>query len=381
MKRSAARGLRRAMSLSTKAVSVRPQRSSKREEEGWLQQLPPGRSCPHYASLSLSNFASRPVYPCSSRVLYVAGGVYGNRHAVDEIERMRRSEEEETTVFFNGDFNFFNVSPDDFEYVNDRVVNVEGNVPLAGNIEREISDFTSASNNDDDDDDHIVDCGCSYPNYVSDTFVSRTNEIVRRLRATCRSSSSRVAGALRELDTSARVRMERVDGEPLHVAVIHGDFESLSGWSLSAESMHPVNASLRSSLGVPSSAVTTSAEDVRRMFEVGKVDVIACSHTCLAYGQTIRGRGGGAIGAVFNNGSAGIGNFKGDHRGTITRIGWREDDIPDEIRGKVLYETFHKEVRGGVAGRRVLFGFFFLLLQNNEVRCFLSLTRSSPFPF
>ena len=163
--------------------------------------------------------------------------------------------------------------------------------------------------------------------------------------------------------------------------VLHGDYASLAGWKLSAEAMEPVDARLRESLdcgtgnascggspvGAPTGGtsdgaasgldrwldeaeasspdgdaaalVTTPEAEVAAALAAAKADAFLCTHTCLPFGQALRGGG-----AVVNNGSAGMRNFC-DHpsAGLVTRVGPAGSIPEDSLYGAELV---------GLGGRR-----------------------------
>jgi hypothetical protein len=52
--------------------------------------------------------------------------------------------------------------------------------------------------------------------------------------------------------------------------------------------MTPVDDDLHKALGVDGSFRVTSEEEVVEEFEEAGVDIVACTHTCLAFGQKVR---------------------------------------------------------------------------------------------
>src|SRR5215207_8762325 len=74
-----------------------------------------GRICPASYSYSPSEFA-RPADVIGD-VLYVIGGLYGNRPALAEIERMALCEETRPQLVFNGDFHWFDAAADSFAWI------------------------------------------------------------------------------------------------------------------------------------------------------------------------------------------------------------------------------------------------------------------------
>ncbi len=239
----------------------------------------PGRSCPRHYRYSPEVFARAPDLKAES--LYVVGGLYGNPHALEAL--LSRSSEENATLVFNGDFNWFNVDAGGFSAMNEKVLR---HVALRGNVETEIAGEDASAG-----------CGCGYPEWVGDAEVERSNEILQRLRETARGFPLLRArlGAL-PMHLVAEVGGARI-------GVVHGDAESLSGWQFSQEFLRD------------------PPERLLRLLDSATVDVFASSHTCLPVMQAFdRGR---ARVLLANNGAAGMSNFSGEKFGLITRIATR----------------------------------------------------------
>src|SRR6266540_1205226 len=128
----------------------------------------PGRSCPRHYRYSPAVFARAADLKAQS--LYIVGGLYGNPFALDAVLAMARRES--AALVFNGDFNWFNVDPAEFERVNEVVLQ---HVAMRGNVETEMAGEDSGAG-----------CGCAYPEWVGDAEVERSNKILRRLRETAR---------------------------------------------------------------------------------------------------------------------------------------------------------------------------------------------------
>jgi len=236
----------------------------------------PGRSCPRHYRYSPAVFA-RPA-ELEARSLYVVGGLYGNPFALDAVLALARREN--ATLVFNGDFNWFDIEPAEFERINQAVL---GEVALRGNVETEIAGEAGGAG-----------CGCAYPEWVGEAEVERSNEILAGLRET-----ARIFPKLRS----------RLGGLPMHlvaqvgdlrIGVVHGDAESLAGWGFSQE------------------ALREHSERAQGLLAQTGIDIFACTHTCLPVMQdfaTPRGRG-----LVVNNGAAGMPNFCGTRFGLATRI-------------------------------------------------------------
>lgn len=250
----------------------------------------PGRSCPlryRYGASALS----RTEHDLHADTLYVAGGLYGNRPALDALERMVDAERGNAQLLFNGDFHWFDVTPAIFGDVQRRVL---AHRAIAGNVEAELADGSGDAG-----------CGCSYPDEVPQALVDRSNLIHAQLSRTAR-HDAHWRGELAALDFWCSVRV----GDA-RVGVVHGDAESLAGWGFDARALR----------------------DPRRhahhvdVFDKARCDVLAGSHTCLPalarFGQC----------AVINNGAAGMPNFRGHLFGVVSRIALTPSPHP------VLYGT------------------------------------------
>jgi hypothetical protein len=212
----------------------------------------------------------------------VVGGLYGNRPALDAMLDLAAHETGPVTLVFNGDFNWFNIDDGGFAAVNDTVLN---HPALRGNVETEIAG-----------DDDTAGCGCGYPDWVSDSEVARSNEIIARLRATAR----RFPGLRERLGVLPMHLVTEVAG--LRVAIVHGDAESLAGWNFAQET-----------LAAPAAATRLSEN-----FERAHVRVFASSHTCLPLITDCEAPQGRCV--LINNGAAGMPNFSGTAFGLVTRI-------------------------------------------------------------
>ena len=197
-------------------------------------------------------------------------------------------------MIFNGDFNFLNAEPSWWRDVNEAVAR---HTATAGNVEVEAVSDGSAG------------CGCGYPAYVADGVVERSNAIVAALRETAVAAA---APELREwLGALPRTLVLEVGDERRRVGVVHGDVDSLAGWSLAVEAMEPADAALRDALGCAAAPLTPAAR-VRGWCDEADVGAICSTHTCLPFGQILRN--GDEELALFNNGAAGMPNFAGDLR-------------------------------------------------------------------
>lgn len=241
----------------------------------------PGRVCPlryRYGAAALAREPERVAH-----TLYVIGGLYGNRPALETVEALTIAESGPVTLCFNGDFHWFDVDETTFIEVNARVLRHDA---LLGNVEAEL--LTEGED---------AGCGCAYPETVDVETVERSNRIHARLKATAHRHPGALDG-LRELSMFARYRV----GE-IRIGVVHGDAEALAGWRFA------VNA-----LDDPANRIWM--EDA---FRRAQVDIFASSHTCLPVCR--RFALDHRAGWVINNGAAGMPNFAATRFGVITRIG------------------------------------------------------------
>lgn len=242
-----------------------------------------GRTCPLHYRYRPADLVKDPV-PCDADVLYVAGGLYGNPYALDEIEAMaerERSRGLRVRLLFNGDFNWFNVSDPLFRDINSRVLN---HGAITGNVEYELVRPDDGAG-----------CGCAYPDFVDDGVVARSNRIMRRLQA--------VASNHRDLqDRLADLpRYQCLIFGGLKVVVLHGDPESLAGWGLSHETL-----------------AAEGTDALADWFRLSSADVIVSTHTCLPVMRSLQVDGRRCL--FLNNGSAGMGNLASDSDGLVARI-------------------------------------------------------------
>src|SRR5258708_18075010 len=129
-----------------------------------------GRACPLHYRYAPEELARNT--PLEADCIYVVGGLYGNRPALDAIFDLAAREPHPPTLVFNGDFNWFNIDRSGFEEINRRVF---AHVALRGNVETELAG-----------DDAGAGCGCGYPEFVGDAEVEPSNRIMKLLRDTAR---------------------------------------------------------------------------------------------------------------------------------------------------------------------------------------------------
>ena len=241
----------------------------------------PGRTCPVSYRYSPAGFRRDP--EIAAETVYVVGGLYGNVEALEAVHALAACEPGPVTLVFNGDFHWFDVAPPDFACITRAALQ---HWAIRGNVETEVAV-----------EDYGAGCGCAYPLDVSDADVSRSNEILERLRATARAFP-----ALRErLGTLPMTLVARV-GEA-RVGIVHGDAVSLAGWGFAQDRLDD----------------PAHRRWIESVFRAGAVDVFASTHTCLPAFRAYDFEG--ARGIVANNGAAGMPNFAGRLAGLITRIG------------------------------------------------------------
>jgi hypothetical protein len=258
-----------------------------------MKDARPGRTCPLEYRYSPRVFDREP--EIVAETLYVVGGLYGNLEALDALEALAARERGPVRIVFNGDFHWFDVDAADFAALTQRAL---AHAALRGNVETEISQEDSGAG-----------CGCAYPADVSDAEVSRSNEILARLRETARGHP-----ALRERLRVLPMHLTARVGEA-RVGIVHGDAASLAGWGFAHDRLVDPG----------------HARWIESMFRDAQVDVFASSHTCL---PALRAFELGAVsGVVANNGAAGMPNFAGTRHGLLTRIATRPHEGSERLFG------------------------------------------------
>jgi hypothetical protein len=253
----------------------------------------PGRTCPIEYRYSPKVFDRPP--ELVSDTIYVVGGLYGNVEALAAVEQLAAREAGPVALAFNGDFHWFDIEAADFADVTRRVL---AHRALRGNVETEIANEDTGAG-----------CGCAYPLDVSDAEVSRSNEILARLRVTANEFPDLRANlAALPMHLTARVGEARV-------GIVHGDAASLAGWGFAHDRLDE----------------PAHARWLESMFRDAQVDLFASTHTCLpAFRQFDFG---GVLGAVANNGATGMPNFAGTRYGLLTRISTRPFAGPKSLPG------------------------------------------------
>jgi hypothetical protein len=254
----------------------------------------PGRSCPlsyRYDPASLAR-----AQELVAETLYVIGGLYGNRQALDWVEARAAREHGDVALVFNGDFHWFDVNRRTFDAINRTVLRHRA---LRGNVETELAGEDTAAG-----------CGCGYPDFVGDAEVERSNRIIERLRETaCAFPEAR--SRLRALPAWLVAKVSGV-----RIGIVHGDSESLAGWGFSQEALRdPVRR-----------------ETAAGWYGAANVRAFASSHSCLPVMQAFDTPQGRCL--LANNGAAGMPNFRGTRYGLITRIS--HSPAPDALYGTTV---------------------------------------------
>ena len=242
--------------------------------------MTPGRTCPLHYRYPPATFARDA--DIRAETIYVIGGLYGNVQALDAILELAMQEMTRPSLVFNGDFNWFNIDPANFDAINRVVL---PHVALRGNVETELAvDADDAG------------CGCAYPDYVDDADVERSNQIMQRLRATSRE----FAGISNRVSTLPMHAVAEVGGQ--RVGIVHGDAESLSGWRFAHDSLHDEK----------------NIDWLHQACIGANLSGFASSHTCLPTFR--RFQQNTATHFVINNGAAGMPNFSRTQYGLISRL-------------------------------------------------------------
>ncbi|WAW14537.1 metallophosphoesterase [Peptostreptococcus equinus] len=238
----------------------------------------PGRSCPLDYNIDQSLFAKKENDIICDTV-YIVGGLYGNYQALEEIDKIVKSEKSDCIIIFNGDIHWFDKDYEDFV----RIENfVRTHIPLLGNVESELIR----------DKDINVGCGCSYPGCVDDDVVKRSNIIHQEMKDMV-DINSKIKDEIKKRQKICIVKV----GDK-RIAITHGDEKSLAGWECSRENLLDINRQ----------------NELISWFKDNDIDVIASTHTCAPVALKLENF------AVINNGASGMPNFKDKHYGIITRI-------------------------------------------------------------
>ena len=258
----------------------------------------PGRTCPLRYRYQPEGFPSGAAL--CAETIYVVGGLYRNVESLRCVLAMKRDEEDATgsrvDLFFNGEFNWFDCDAESFLEISAAMLL---HPVLTGNVEADL-DLDLDLDRDEDG------CGCSYPACARAADFA---DVRARLAALPMHCSVEVGGQ--------------------RIGVVHGDPESLSGWSFVWEAMPVPGASRRRD-----APEQTSPERIAQYFERAQVCAFASTHTDTAFAQDFRV--GGARCLVINNGAAGLPNFKGTGFGVLTRISSRLEVRAVSLSGTTL---------------------------------------------
>ena len=247
--------------------------------------MSPGRSCPLHYRYSPDVFARAA--DIHAETIYVIGGLYGNLPALSAILELADAELIAPTLVFNGDFNWFNIDSAGFQAINREVLR---HVALRGNVETELAQEAGA--------DGVAGCGCSYPDYVDDADVARSNNIMARLQETAHAFPDLTETLISlPMHTVAEVGGSRF-------GVVHGDAESLAGWRFAHDGLHdPANVAW-----------------LQQICLDAKLAGFASSHTCLPTFRRFADTDSRTVRMVINNGAAGMPNFSRTQYGLISRL-------------------------------------------------------------
>lgn len=278
-----------------------------------------GRNCPLSYRYKIEEFEVSPII---ASTIYVIGGLYGNVPSLEKILEMKIQEEKilnsKVDLIFNGDFNWFNIDDVSFQKINQTVFQYKA---IKGNVEEELYNSIKKNRNLIEPN---VGCGCSYPEYVGDKTVQRSNEIIKILKETSRKPQNiNLTQSFGNLSKYLLIQLQKGDTTNpenySRIGILHGDTESLSGWKFSVEVMEPLDFQLRKSFEVPSDMIT-SQEYILKQFQKLKVDALAVTHTCLPFSQDFYDSVNLKRYVIVNNGSSGMPNFANTSFGLLSRI-------------------------------------------------------------
>ena len=208
-------------------------------------------------------------------VIYIVGGLYGNRYALEIINKM--AHDENAKIVFNGDMHWFDIEKEDFLKIEELS---KDSIKLLGNVEFELLNNTSS-----------LGCGCNYPEDVSDGVVERSNIIHNMMKGNIKDDQ-----ILNDIKERSKTLVLDIFGKK--IAITHGDEKSMSGWKCSNENLK---------LG-------SRKKELDNWFKENDIDILATTHTCLPV-VYYNGRN-----IVINNGAAGMANIQGETFGLFTRI-------------------------------------------------------------
>ena len=248
-----------------------------------------GRTCPIDYHIVDDDFVTVNL---SDESFSVAGGLYGNRFALDELKRLRK----EDVLVFNGDMHWFDKNYEDFLYVEEQT---KDDLKIVGNVECELirNDNIGAG------------CGCAYPSCTSDDAVERSNMIHKELK-TMFVKHNDLKQMLKD-----RPKAFIIEDFGLRFLILHGDEKSVAGWSNSKEEL-----------------VNSERQDELKSFCKSKnIDAVLCTHTC---SQVVYEWDG----VLVNNGATGMNSVKGAGNGLYTRVSREKSD--DAIYRKQIKDVY-----------------------------------------
>lgn len=240
-----------------------------------------GRLCPIDYRYRPEDIAAAPTLPDLQGLdaLWVVGGLYGNREALDAVLIAYSADPSpRKALVFNGDFHWFDA---DSGWFADIQAEVDRHWATRGNVETELAREGIGA----------AGCGCAYPDDVSDDTVQCSNRIIERLHAVVPKDVRPRLAAL--------PRFLRAEVGGVGVGIVHGDAHSLAGWRFSHEALQDEVARNAARLACDAAAVR----------------IFASSHTCMPVVSDL-----GAGHWVINNGAAGMPNALGALHGLCTRI-------------------------------------------------------------
>lgn len=211
----------------------------------------------------------------------VAGGLYGNRFALDELKRLQGDD----VLIFNGDMHWFDKNYEDFLYVEEKT---KDDLKIMGNVECELIR----------NDDIGAGCGCAYPACTSDDAVERSNAIHKELKTMFVKHDD-----LKEM-LKDRLKAFIIESLGLRFLILHGDEKSIAGWDNSKEEL----------------IKKERQDEIKKLCEIQNIDAILCTHTC---SQVIFDWDDKIL---VNNGATGMNSVKNMGYGLYTRVSKTSND-------------------------------------------------------
>lgn len=234
-----------------------------------------GRNCSLAYNLPLDWTKNKRII--NEETIYVVGGLYGNKFALEKILQLADEERSKPKIIFNGDMHWFDVNTLDFLEIENSTADFE---KLLGNVEFELF-------NDDD----ILGCGCNYPENVSDEVVERSNEIHKILK-----NNVRTEKILDDIKKREKTLVLNYYGKK--IAITHGDEHSLSGWGCGREQLLD----------------NSRIKYLEEWLITNKVNALITTHTCLPVVKKFLNS------FLLNNGASGMANIKNETFGIFVRI-------------------------------------------------------------